>query len=134
MHAQRPPLARVSGGPDRDSRVRTGRSASGAPLRISVTKTAGDVAIAATGDLDLGAADAFERDVRRHGADCRQLLVDLRGVDFLDSGGLRALLALRNLAKRRGHELVLVAGPAGVQRVFALSGTRGLFDWREESG
>jgi anti-anti-sigma factor len=134
MHAQPPRLAPLPAGRDRDRALRAGRSASGTSLRMSVTKTADDVAIAATGDLDLGAADAFERDVRRHGADCRRLVVDLRGVDFLDSGGLRTLLALRNDAKRRGHELVLVPGPAGVQRVFALSGTRGLFDWREESG
>jgi anti-sigma B factor antagonist len=98
---------------------------------MSVTTTAGEVAITATGDLDLLAAEAFEREVRRLASDGRRVLVDLRGVDFLDSGGLRALLALRNDAKRHRHVLLLVAGPPAVQRVFRLSGTRGLFDWRE---
>lgn len=85
----------------------------------------------AAGDLDLPAADAFEREVRSVAASGERLLIDLRAVEFLDSGGLRALLALRNDAKRHGRELALVPGPAAVQRVFVLSGTRGLFDWRQ---
>jgi anti-anti-sigma factor len=52
-------------------------------------------------------------------------------VEFLDSMGLRVLLSLRNDAKRDGHSLVLVPGPRAVQRVFALTATRTLFDWRD---
>ena len=40
------------------------------------------------------------------------------------------LLSLRNDAKRNGHALTLVSPAPTVQRIFALTGTRGLFDWR----
>jgi anti-anti-sigma factor len=100
-------------------------------LRTAVATRAGEIVVTVAGDLDLLAADAFEREVRRVAAAGGRLLIDLRAVEFLDSGGLRALLMLRNDAKRNRRELALVPGPAVVQRVFLLSGTRGLFDWRE---
>jgi hypothetical protein len=40
------------------------------------------------------------------------------------------LLALRNDAKRNGHALTLVPPAPTVGRIFAITGTRGLFDWR----
>ena len=52
--------------------------------------------------------------------------------ELLDSTGLRVLLSLRNDAKRDGHSLVLIPGSPAVQRVFALTATRTLFDWRED--
>jgi anti-sigma B factor antagonist len=58
------------------------------------------------------------------------VVLDLSGLRFVDSQGLGLLLSLRNDAKRNGHSLTLVRGPAVVQRVFALTGTRGLFDWQ----
>ena len=60
------------------------------------------------------------------------LLLDWLAVDFMDSRGLRTLLGLRNDAKRAGRDLVLVPGPPGVQRIFALTATRGLFDWQDD--
>jgi anti-anti-sigma factor len=59
------------------------------------------------------------------------MLLDLRGVEFLDSTGLRILLSVRNTALREGYTLTVVPGPARVQRVFDLTGTRGLFAWRD---
>jgi anti-anti-sigma regulatory factor len=44
--------------------------------------------------------------------------------------GLRLLLALRSDAQRDGHILRLVPGSPEVQRIFALTGTRTLFEWR----
>jgi len=49
----------------------------------------------------------------------------------MDSTGLRLLISLRNTAKREGHRLMVVPGPRQVQRIFDLTATRGLFDWRE---
>jgi anti-anti-sigma factor len=96
-----------------------------------VASEAGEVIAAPKGDLDLAVADDFERQIRRLAGDGRVVVIDLRGVAFLDSSGLRSLLTLRNDAKRNHHRLVLVPGPPAVQRVFHLTATRGLFDWRE---
>jgi len=40
------------------------------------------------------------------------------------------LLSLRNDAKRTGHALTLRSPTPGGRRIFELTGTRGLFDWR----
>src|SRR4051812_12493208 len=84
------------------------------------------------GPPGVGAAPGLEGDVHSlRGAGAREVVVDLRGVTFLDSYGLRVLLSLRNAAARDGFRLVLVPGPAAVQRLFELSATRTLFDWAD---
>lgn len=83
-----------------------------------------------SGALDISSAELLEAEVhalRRAG--CSGVVVDLRRVEFLDSYGLRILLALRNAAARDGFRLVLSPGPAPVQRVFDLTATRSLFSW-----
>jgi anti-anti-sigma factor len=95
----------------------------------------GEVRIAPIGDLDLAAGRMLEGEIRqRRSPTTERVVVDLRGVGFLDSTGLRVLISLRNDAKRGGHDLALVAGPPAVQRVFRLTATRGLFNWLDDSG
>jgi anti-anti-sigma factor len=51
------------------------------------------------------------------------LIVDLSELDFMDSVGLRLLLAVDADARRDGFSIALVRGPAAVQRVFEITGT-----------
>ena len=83
---------------------------------------AGAVRIALHGELDLAHAYTFDEELqqveaRRPGC----VVLDLRELTFLDSCGLARLLAARRRARRLGHRLLLVRGPAAVQRLFALS-------------
>jgi len=80
------------------------------------------VKIALRGELDLEHAYSFDEELRR----VEQLrppciCIDLRELTFLDSTGLSRLVAARRRARRLGHRLVLVRGPAAVQRVFQLT-------------
>lgn len=101
-------------------------------LDIRVVSDRAEATVNLAGELDLASADALEDEVRKLRADGFELVVvDLRGVEFLDSTGLRTLLSLRNAAKREGRRLVLVPGPRQVQRLFELTATAGLFDWRD---
>ena len=102
------------------------------PFTICVLQDGSETAITLAGELDLATVDELEhtaRALRRAGS--TRIVVDLRRLDFLDSTGLGSLMTLRNDAKRAGHSLKLVPGPRDVQRIFDLSGTRGLFDWRD---
>ncbi len=100
-------------------------------LRVRVVRDVGDVVVAPSGEIDIASAPVLERELRALAVERdERLVIDLRAVDFLDSSGLRLLIALRNTAKRAGWRLVVVPGPARVQRIFDLTGTRGLFDWR----
>ena len=75
------------------------------------------------GELDFSSATAalkrlFALDLR--GGD--QLVLDLRGVTFLDSTGIRLLLQAREHAYRHGAGFLVVRGPAHVMRVLELVG------------
>lgn len=105
-----------------------------APGTLSVTRIhePDQVALVCLGDLDLPCSPQLEREARellRSGV--KRLVIDLRGVPFMDSSGLSVLLSLRNDAKRGGQELQLSDVPGPVRRVFQLTNTRGLFDWRD---
>ena len=101
------------------------------PFSITVERSDDEVTIVVVGELDLATADKLGEAVAQvRAAGFTDLALDLRGVDFIDSTGLRMLLSLRNDAKRTGHDLTLVSPAPTVQRIFAVTGTRGLFDWR----
>jgi anti-sigma B factor antagonist len=103
------------------------------PFSLSVVPDRSEVLVVPVGDLDITCADELDgeiRELRRSGFD--RVVIDLRDVEFMDSSGLRVLLSLRNDAKRDGHDLVLVPPPRAVERLFELTATRGLFDWRDD--
>ena len=78
------------------------------------------------GELDIAAAGGLDHeiaDVEREGA--RHIVLDLRNLTFLDSTGLRSLIAADARAREEGRRLTLVQGPDVVQRVFAITGLEG---------
>ena len=101
------------------------------PLSISVEHGRDEVMVVVVGELDLATADELGQAVAQVlAAAVTDIALDLRGVEVIDSTGLRMLLSLRNDAKRTGHALTLVSPAPTVQRIFAVTGTLGLFDWR----
>lgn len=93
------------------------------PLELTVDPGHDVVAtVAAVGDLDLSTATDLERSLASVQAGGRQVVVlDLRRVSFMDSSGLRVILAADARARSSGTKFVLVKGPPGVQRVFQLT-------------
>ena len=101
------------------------------PFAISVVRDRDEVAVVPVGDLDLATADTVGQEVREvKAAGAAHIVLDLRQVEFIDSTALRMLLSLRNDAKRNGYALMLVPPGPAARRIFELTGTRGLFDWR----
>jgi anti-sigma B factor antagonist len=75
------------------------------------------------GELDVDSAHRLESalaGVREEGAS--QVVLDLRGLTFLDSTGLRLVLRWHNAAQGDGFAFAIVPGPEVVQRVFRLTG------------
>jgi len=52
------------------------------------------------------------------------VVLDLRGVTFLDSTGLHLALDADAASRAQGWKFGLIGGPADVQRVFELTGAR----------
>ena len=78
------------------------------------------------GALDIATVPMLERqlrDVREAGF--RRLIVDLRGLSFMDSTGLRLALKWDAAARQDGFEISFVPGEPAVQRVFEITGTSG---------
>jgi anti-sigma B factor antagonist len=93
------------------------------PFRCDVEPARGEVHVIPRGEIDLATAPQLEarlRELREAGFD--RLVLDLREVTFMDSTGLRVILAWDEEARRDGMELRLMPGPPAVQRVFEVTG------------
>jgi anti-sigma B factor antagonist len=75
------------------------------------------------GDLDLETVHRVEAaltGLRDEG--CRNLVLDLRALTFMDSTGLRLVIRWHTAAQEQGFGFAVVPGPEVVQRVFRLTG------------
>ena len=76
----------------------------------------------ASGELDLSTAEELDTELKRAEASAPETLVlDLRELQFMDSTGLRIVLAADARARERGAKLVVVRAPDEVDRVFRLT-------------
>ncbi|HEX2074618.1 MAG TPA: STAS domain-containing protein [Geodermatophilus sp.] len=64
----------------------------------------------------------------------REVRLDTRGVDFVNSAGLGVLVQLQRMTQPRGLDLALVAPPTAVIRPLQLSGLWHRFAVLEEPG
>lgn len=101
------------------------------PFDVRVERHADHLRLVLTGELDLhreatlrGSLDG----VLAEEAPAR-LVLDVRGLQFLDSSGLRALLTCRDRARAVGVPLTLAVTPGPVTRLLDLAGVRSWFDY-----
>jgi anti-anti-sigma factor len=52
----------------------------------------------------------------------RHVVLDLRGLTFMDLGGLRELLRQNEFARSNRHNLAVVRGPSAIERLLKLTG------------
>jgi anti-anti-sigma factor len=85
------------------------------------TRDAG-VVVELAGELDLATAPMVEEAIADAEASRPSVLVlDLSELTFMDSTGLRIVLAADAAARREARRLVLVRGPDPVHRVFLMA-------------
>ena len=89
----------------------------------SVIPQRSQVVLPITGDLDVAGATAALKQLLGLGVrPGDQLVLDLSGVEFMDSTGIRLVLQARDHALRHGAGFVVVRGPEAVMRVLELVG------------
>jgi anti-anti-sigma factor len=92
------------------------------PLETRTEHDHGAPRLVVSGELDLGSAELLETNLKDLEASEPDLLVlDLRELEFMDSTGLRVVIAADARARERGGRLVVVRAPEEVDRVFKLT-------------
>ena len=80
------------------------------------------VRIALNGEFDISCARKVEEELRRVEEEKPPTLVlDLRGLSFMDSTGIRVILSADSRAHKDGRRLAIIQGPDAVQRVFRIT-------------
>jgi len=91
-------------------------------LQITTTSPDGSPRIQLTGELDIATGPDLERALEAQLAEAAtDIVLDLRGVTFIDSSGLRVVLVASRSATDAGRRLIVVPGDGQVLRVIQLA-------------
>ena len=96
---------------------------------VTTTMDGAAATVAVDGELDLATVeelDAALSQVESNGS--TTLCLDLANVRFMDSTGLRCLLRARRRAEEGGRSFTLTNLPAGVERLFDVTGVGRIFE------
>jgi anti-sigma B factor antagonist len=86
------------------------------------TRTCNDqVVVRLGGELDVADAARVAAALVQVAVLARQVIVDLEGLEFIDSSGLAALVRGRKHARHAGGDLLLAAPQRQVQRILAIT-------------
>jgi anti-anti-sigma factor len=103
-------------------------------LDIDEQRGGRSLTLALAGELDISTAGRLQAAAARlcvaEGE--RELTLDLRGLTFVDSSGLAAIVYTSRLCERYGCELSVIRGPQSVQHVFELTGLTELLPFRQD--
>jgi anti-sigma B factor antagonist len=75
------------------------------------------------GDLDIATTPQLQSTLRESQLHARLVVLDLRGLAFLDSSGVHAMIAASARAREAARRLIVLRGPPNVDRIFTLSGS-----------
>jgi anti-anti-sigma factor len=81
--------------------------------------------VAVRGRADSDTADRLEQELRAAVEQHKKVAVDFRGVDYISSAGLRALIQAARAAQGRS-ELAICSPSASVMKVFDMSGMQNI--------
>jgi anti-anti-sigma factor len=91
------------------------------PVEIAVEEHKDFVLVRLVGEIDLAAVNIVESTLLPLEKRFPNVIIDLRGVSFLDSTGLRAIVSAHTRS-RQGGELKIVRGPKQVQKLLNMTG------------
>jgi anti-sigma B factor antagonist len=102
-------------------------------LEIAVSESGGMRRLRLTGELDMAGVDRFERLLTAdQTSEATTFVLDMRGLTFIDSSGLRALIMADGRVRAEGGHLVVVRGPDRVNQVLEMTGVAQRIDLVDE--
>ena len=88
-------------------------------LDVTTESQEGRTRVILAGELDIASTNELERELEALEANSPgTLILDLRKVDFIDSTGLRAVIAADERARSAGRRFIVVRGSSAVERLF----------------
>jgi len=96
-------------------------------MKLSSREGDGRAVVVLRGELDIAEAASVAAALKAVAARGRELIVDLAGLEFIDSSSLTALLLAREQARTAGGDLLLAAPQDQVLRVLAAARLAGVF-------
>ncbi len=84
--------------------------------------TGGAAKVVLRGRLDTTGAVVIELPFQKIATERRQIIVDLSGVNFLSSYGIRVLLVAAKIANGKGGQMVIVCPNQSVARILKIAG------------
>jgi anti-anti-sigma factor len=101
----------------------------GETLVVDLEARAGEVWVLPVGELDLATTDELQRALSiALASEAERVVLDLRGLELLDSAGLRIIVSACDGPD--GRRVSLISGPPAVQGVFNVSGLAGELPFR----
>lgn len=91
-------------------------------FNVDVRREQEALVVAPEGELDMATVDTLRARLEADLGDARFLVLDLRGLDFLDTSGLQLVFEQQRRAEEAGFGFVLVRGQRHVQRLFDIAG------------
>jgi anti-anti-sigma factor len=91
-------------------------------LQIAVSESGGVRELRLKGELDMAGIEHFERLLEEQGPGVETFVLDMRGLTFIDSSGLRALIKADQRVRAEGGRFIVVRGPARVNEVLEVTG------------
>ena len=92
-------------------------------LDFETTRNGTVAVVAPTGELDLSGAAILEAELDRLAVEpeLAAVVLDLRGLEFMDSSGLRLVVLADMRAREAGRRFSLIRGGESVHRVFEIT-------------
>ena len=91
-------------------------------LLIRLEEEAGTQVVALYGELDLSTVEVLASTLCSVEATRSDIVIDLSGLEFIDSAGLSALIDATGRARLNGDHLGLLRGRDEVHRLFVITG------------
>jgi anti-sigma B factor antagonist len=93
------------------------------PFEMATEQQAHTTFVRLRGEFDLAGRERFRKVAESLGrSGLRRVVLDLRGLTFIDSSGLRWIIDLWKRSQDDGFDLTIVRGSPSIARVFELAG------------
>jgi anti-anti-sigma factor len=101
-------------------------------LTVTAHPSSDRYVVKVSGELDFYSV----RTLREHFSDfdwtrCPDVIVDLRGLEFIDAAGLHELIWIERLSRAAGRRASFIPGSPQTQKIFLIASLLDRFEWVE---